>query len=175
MVTEFTGAGMYSSINDFLTEWTDELHATLRIFDALTDNALDRRVDDQGRSIREIAWHIVTTIPEMMQRVGISPEGAGEHDAAPESAERISAAYSGVAHSLLGILKERWTDADLRVEHDMYGERWSNARTLRVLVMHQAHHRAQLTVLMRQSGLRVPGIYGPSREEWEAIGLPIQP
>jgi uncharacterized damage-inducible protein DinB len=28
-----------------------------------------------------------------------------------------------------------------------------------------------MTVLMRQAGLKVPGIYGPSREEWVKIGM----
>ena len=42
------------------------------------------------------------------------------------------------------------------------------------LVRHQAHHRAQMTVLMRQAGLAVPGIYGPAREEWAAMGMEPQ-
>jgi uncharacterized damage-inducible protein DinB len=28
-----------------------------------------------------------------------------------------------------------------------------------------------MTVLMRQAGIKVPGIYGPSKEEWEAMGI----
>ena len=43
--------------------------------------------------------------------------------------------------------------------------------TLQVLVVHQAHHRGQMTVLMRQAGLEVPGVYGPSRQEWAAYGM----
>jgi len=27
-----------------------------------------------------------------------------------------------------------------------------------------------MTVLMRMAGIKVPGIYGPSKEEWEAWG-----
>ncbi|MFN7118131.1 MAG: DinB family protein, partial [Saprospiraceae bacterium] len=41
-----------------------------------------------------------------------------------------------------------------------------------VLVKHQAHHRAQMTVIMRILGMKVPGIYGPSSEEWAALGIP---
>ncbi|MCK4657684.1 MAG: hypothetical protein KAT85_11650, partial [candidate division Zixibacteria bacterium] len=33
------------------------------------------------------------------------------------------------------------------------------------------HHRGQMTVLMRQAGLKVPGVYGPSMEEWEHFGM----
>jgi len=43
--------------------------------------------------------------------------------------------------------------------------------SLQVLVVHQAHHRGQMTVLMRQAGLKVPGVYGPAREEWTAYGM----
>ena len=28
-----------------------------------------------------------------------------------------------------------------------------------------------MTVLMRQAGLRVPGIYGPAREDWSGMGM----
>jgi uncharacterized damage-inducible protein DinB len=54
----------------------------------------------------------------------------------------------------------------------MYGDKWKRGQTLHALILHQAHHRGQMTVLMRQAGLPVPGIYGPSREEWEAFGMP---
>jgi uncharacterized damage-inducible protein DinB len=43
--------------------------------------------------------------------------------------------------------------------------------TLQILIRHEIHHRAQMTVLMRQAGLKVPGIYGPSRDEWQAMGM----
>ena len=39
----------------------------------------------------------------------------------------------------------------------------------------EAHHRGQMTVLMRQAGLTVPGIYGPAQEEWAAMGMPTLP
>ena len=57
----------------------------------------------------------------------------------------------------------------------MYGEQWPRGTTLLALILHQTHHRAQMTVLMRQAGLAVPGLYGPAREEWAAMGLPAHP
>jgi uncharacterized damage-inducible protein DinB len=41
-----------------------------------------------------------------------------------------------------------------------------------VLITHQIHHRAQMTVLMRLAGLKVPGVCGPAKEEWKAMGMP---
>jgi len=43
--------------------------------------------------------------------------------------------------------------------------------TLGVLLIHQAHHRGQLTVLMRRAGLVVPGIVGPNKEDWSQWGM----
>ena len=57
----------------------------------------------------------------------------------------------------------------------MYGESWTVGFTLLALITHQAHHRGQMTVLMRQAGLTVPGIYGPAREEWASYGMPAEP
>ena len=66
----------------------------------------------------------------------------------------------------------RWTDATLEETREMYGENWTIGFTVAALIAHQAHHRGQMTVLMRQAGLAVPGVYGPAREEWAAMGMP---
>ncbi|HUJ75909.1 MAG TPA: DinB family protein, partial [bacterium] len=55
-----------------------------------------------------------------------------------------------------------------------YGRPWRRASVLSSLVRHQIHHRGQLTVLMRQAHLVVPGIYGPAREEWVTMGMEPQ-
>ena len=38
-----------------------------------------------------------------------------------------------------------------------------NSIFLMTLINHQNHHRGQMTVLMRQAGLTVPGVYIPQR------------
>ena len=44
-----------------------------------------------------------------------------------------------------------WTDDTLRTKDDMYGEQWARGYTLTSLILHQVHHRGQMTVLMRQA------------------------
>ena len=56
----------------------------------------------------------------------------------------------------------------------MYGQEWARGMVLSVLMVHQTHHRGQMTVLMRQAGLRVPGIYGPAKEDWASMNMPPQ-
>lgn len=50
-------------------------------------------------------------------------------------------------------------------------EAWLNGGSLRYTIMHQAHHRGQMTVLMRQAGLRVPDVYGPTYDTWVEKGI----
>jgi uncharacterized damage-inducible protein DinB len=73
------------------------------------------------------------------------------------------------AASLLEQVSRNWTDETLQVEDEMYGEHWPRGLTLQALVFHEIHHRGAMTVLMRQAGLTVPGIYGPNREETERM------
>ena len=66
---------------------------------------------------------------------------------------------------------ENWNDESLLESDEMYGDSWKRGTTLTILISHQAHHRGQMTVLMRQAGLLVPGVYGPSKEEWVSYGM----
>ena len=56
----------------------------------------------------------------------------------------------------------------------MYGEEWSRATTLSVLIRHQTHHRGELVVLMRMLDMKVIGVYGPASEEWVQMGMTPQ-
>lgn len=165
---------MFRKIDDFLGSWTYETEATLKVFQSLTDESLSQRVHSEGRTLGRIAWHIVQTLPEMGGRTGLKIQGPAEADPIPSTAEEISSSFRATADSLAHEIRTRWNDGDLEVEDDMYGETWPRGRTLAALVSHQTHHRGQMTVLMRQAGLRVPGVYGPSREEWTAYGMPAQ-
>ena len=161
---------MIHSLVEFDHIWSPELEATQKILKHLTTKSLSQPVASDHRTIGRLAWHIVTSISEMVERMGLTLRGPEPEAPVPATAKEIFAAYNEAALSLLERMKEEWTDATLQVEDDMYGERWRRAFTLQVLVFHQIHHRAQITVLMRQAGLAVPGIYGPSRDEWAAFG-----
>jgi uncharacterized damage-inducible protein DinB len=73
---------------------------------------------------------------------------------------------------LLEQVTRHWNDGTLEVEDDMYGEKWKRGLTLAILVNHESHHRGQMTVLMRQAGLKVPGVVGPAKEEWAQYNMP---
>jgi len=53
----------------------------------------------------------------------------------------------------------------------MYGDKWKRGTTLSILVKHQAHHRAEMVVIMRILNLPVIGAYGPKKEDWAQMGM----
>jgi len=164
---------MFRRIQDFLGSWGYETEATIKVFEQLSDESLRQKVHPEGRTLGRIAWHIVQTLPEMAGRTGLSVPGPAEDAPVPENADQITAAFRDTAASLSSEV-QGWTDDDLEVEDDMYGEMWKRGRSLAALISHQTHHRGQMTVLMRQAGLVVPGVYGPAKEEWAQYGAPPQ-
>ena len=108
---------MFSTIDDFLKDWKYESEATLKVLRNLTDSSLEQRVGPDDRTLGLLAWHIATSMPEMLGQAGIPFPVTLEAGPAPTSA----------------------------------------------------------AVLMRQAGLKVPGVYGPAREEWAAMGMPAEP
>jgi uncharacterized damage-inducible protein DinB len=161
---------MFRRVADFGKAWEQETESTLKVLGALTDASLGQAVTPADRTLGRLAWHLATTLGEMMERTGLSIGGAAHDAPPPSSAGAIVAAYETAARAVASGVAG-WSDATLEVEDEMYGERWPRGITLQALVAHQAHHRGQMTVLMRQAGLRVPGVYGPSREEWSAFGM----
>ncbi|HQF43500.1 MAG TPA: DinB family protein [Ignavibacteriaceae bacterium] len=165
---------MYYKLQDFLNDWKVESELTLKVFKNLTDESLTKKFDENVRTAGKLAWHITTSVGEMAHQTGLSFKAAEGNLPVPATAKEIVDAYKKASENLAAAIKSNWNDDSLSVEDNMYGEMWKRGTTLKVIVGHQIHHRAQLTIVMRLSGLRVPGIYGPAKEEWAGFGMPAQ-
>ncbi|MBN2227213.1 MAG: DinB family protein [candidate division Zixibacteria bacterium] len=163
---------MFSAISDFAATWRRHFEKMQKLFETLTDQSLAQEVTPGHRTLGRMAWHIVTTIPEMAGRTGLQLDGPAHDVPVPSTAAEIAKGYATVAKSLLEQVEKSWTDQTLQVEDDMYGEQWKRGMSLTVIIIHEVHHGGQMTVLMRQAGLPVPGLYGPSYEEWGKYGAP---
>lgn len=162
---------MFTTIEGFKTTWTHHAKETRRMLDALTDKSLKVSVADDHRDIGRIAWHIIQSIPEMGGYTGLKISGPEQKDPVPGKAKEIAGAYTTAADSLLKEVTANWEDKTLMKEDDLYGQTWKKGLTLRILMDHEIHHRGQITVLMRKAGLKVPGVFGPSKEEWDKLGM----
>jgi uncharacterized damage-inducible protein DinB len=163
---------VFRKLEDFFGGWAYESEATLKVFKELTDESLKQKVTPEGRSLGFLAWHITTALAEMGNKAGLNIIGVKEDEDEPNTADDIYKVYEKASKSVGEEVKKKWNDNILFDELEMYGQKWTRSQILSSLIGHQAHHRGQMTVLMRQAGLKVPGVYGPSKEEWAQFGMP---
>ncbi len=162
---------MIRTIIDFEHLWSREIESTQKVIKHLTNESLTKEIHPDVRTLGRLAWHIVTTIPEMSERTGLKLAGPRPDNPIPATAREILRGYSDAAISLLEQVKKNWKDSTLEEKDDMYGEKWKRGFTLQALISHEIHHRGEMIVLMRIAGLAVPGVYGPTRDEWANYGM----
>ncbi|HVR38475.1 MAG TPA: DinB family protein [Thermoanaerobaculia bacterium] len=163
---------MFRKIEDFLHDWAEESIATERVMRNLTDASLARRVTEEGRSLGRVAWHIVLSLSELLQRIELPIDVMDPDTPVLTVAEEIANRYEAEAKKIRELVPQHWHDEDLLVEVNPYGEVWTRGDALSRMIKHEVHHRGQMTVLMRQEGLIVPGVYGPAQQEWSAYRMP---
>ena len=122
------------------------------------------------RTLGQLAWHIVVSQQEILSWTGLEYAAPRKGAPQPERAAEIYSIYVDAAKALAAAVQQQWTDETLRIKDDVYGATWPRGLTLDVMLRHEIHHRGQLTVLMRQAGLQVPGVYGPSADETDRDG-----
>ena len=165
---------MFRRIEDVVEMWRQEEEKTLAVMDAIPDAAAHQAVDAHHRDLRRMAWHLVESTVELPEHMGIRVAGfPGEPFKVPPPPRMatIRDTYAAVGASF----RERVAPLNamaLAAVYPCYGESWTGAFLMMVLVQHQTHHRGQMTVLMRQAGLKVPELYGPTLESWSAYGMP---
>jgi len=167
---------MYYKLEDFINDWTYESDETIKVLSNLTDASLTKNFGENIRTPGRLAWHIAGAISELGHRMGLTFTEIDQDAPFPLTAKEIVNEYKLASGGLIKEIKEKWNDDTLSVEDDItnHGERWTRSKTLSALITHQIHHRAQLTVVMRLAGLKVPGVYGPSKEEWATYGMEPQ-
>ncbi|MBP3966436.1 DinB family protein [Paenibacillus lignilyticus] len=161
---------MFRTVKDFIEDYKDESQGTQKLLDLLTDESLTQAVGEGRRTIGQLAWHLIHDDTGMLRRIGLDFKAPAAKSEPPQSAAVIAATYRETAASILEAASQ-WSDEKLLESHNIFGEVWENGLTMQLFIKHEVHHRGQLTVLMRQAGLPVAGLYGPSKEEWEQMGM----
>ena len=139
---------MYCKLSDFLDDWKYESESTIKVLSNLSDESLTKKFNKEIRTPGRLAWHIVTSVGEMAHRTGLTFKTVDDNSPIPSTAKEILDEYKRTSDYMIKEISEKWSDETLQLEDDMYGEKWARGKTLGILVTHQIHHRAQLTVVM---------------------------
>jgi uncharacterized damage-inducible protein DinB len=162
---------MYLSISNFKNDWAYEYEATFKQLSALTNASLTAPMPQNLRSIETLAWHIVHSVSEMINHTELQINAVPQDAPIGLTVNELVSEYKKTNDAFVTII-DAWEYNQLTVKTPMYGEEWTKGKVLQVIMHHQIHHRGQLGVLMRVAGLQVPGVYGPSNEEWATMGMP---
>lgn len=163
---------MYNSVESFIKDFEHESKSTIKYFENINDAKLEVVFHENIRTIGWLSWHIVVTVSEMFTEAGLSIAGPDDRNAQPSKMVDMIAQFKASSESVVAELKKNWTDAILYDKITMYGETWIKGNVLSNFLLHQTHHRGQLSILMRLSDMKVPGIIGPAKEEWASWGMP---
>lgn len=168
---------MYRRLDDFRTQFQEEVDDTLKVLRAIPEASAMQAVGAAHRDLRRLAWHLVESLVSLPAQIGLQVDGPPTDDQGsalepiPATFSAICARYERAATSLLSGVAA-WSDEDLLIEDLMFGHMtWTRGYSLRALELHQAHHRGQMIVLMRQAGLKVPAFYGPTLDDWAAMQM----
>jgi len=166
---------MYITIADFIREWNREATLTQKVLDGLTDESLEQQVYPEGRTLGRIAWHLTTNIPEYLAHFGLKVDEVKNTEEVPTSAKEIADTFKDLSSAATRAIEEQWTDESLKEVQTAFGREESNAQILMGLIKHIVHHRGQVTILMRQAGIKPFGVYGPPKEDWIHLGVKNPP
>ncbi|MFS0672125.1 DinB family protein [Ornithinibacillus sp. 179-J 7C1 HS] len=155
---------MYRKKEDFLQDWDQAVKGTVRVLEALSDDKLNQSIVEGHNTLGWLGWHLATALAFFGGEIGLKVESAGGPNNVPTSATEIVKAYKKSAEEIKqGV--EALTEEQLVETVDSFGTQLSRGALLRSMIDHQTHHRGQMTVLLRQADLKVPGVMGPTKED----------
>jgi len=160
---------MYKTITEFVDDWTKESAITLKVLRALTDASLKQKSDPAGVTLGKLSWDMAVMLGVTGTAVGFEVAAPARGTEPPNSTRVMADAYQTAAQSMSEQASKKLKDEQLSSGVSHYGRTLPMATVLSGLIRHQIHHRGQMTILMRQAGVVVPGVYGPSREETAAM------
>jgi uncharacterized damage-inducible protein DinB len=158
-------------IDGMLQELEHEAQTTRRVLERVPNDQLTWRPHAKARTLGELALHIANVPGAVAALVATSPVQAPQFtDPSPaKAAELIPALDASIsrAKSILGGMDDATLLATWRM---MNGEQeviaLPRVAMLRsIMLNHWYHHRGQLTVYLKELGVPIPSIYGPSADE----------
>lgn len=155
---------MYRQVDDFIHDWNAEAENTAAVMDALTDEKLGQAIVEGHNTLGWLGWHLATSPIFFASLVGVNLTPPAEKQAEEITAADIQSAYRKVTEELKTAVESELKDEQL-TETVNFGAPTAKGSILSKLILHQTHHRGQMTVLLRQAGLPVPGVMGPTKEQ----------
>jgi uncharacterized damage-inducible protein DinB len=159
-------------IDGMLQELEQESQTTRRVLERVPPDRLTWRPHEKARTLGELALH-VAIVPGAVAALVSSPSPAQVPqfaDPSPGSAAELLPALDqslAQARAVLGGMDDETLMATWSLrqgDREIFAvPRVAMLRS--IMLNHWYHHRGQLTVYLRELGVPIPSIYGPSADE----------
>jgi len=158
-------------IDGMLMELEQEARTTRRVLERVPGDQLGWKPHKKARTLGELALHVAST-PGVVATIASQSEIQDPEfkDATPKSAAELIPALDesvATARRLLGSMDDATLNGTWRMKrngHEILA--MPRVAVLRsIMLNHWYHHRGQLSVYLRELGVPIPSIYGPSADE----------
>lgn len=154
---------MYRKVEDFLEDWAASAAGTLSVMKAITDDKMGVAIVEGHSTLGWLAWHLVGAAGGFGFFAGLQVPRVERGAAVPATMAEIVAKYEAIIEAYHTEAK-KLSDDSLTEEVNSFVGTTLRGKLLRQMIDHQTHHRGQMMVLLRQAGLKVPGVLGPTKE-----------
>lgn len=160
-----------SIIESLRQELEQEAETTRRVLERVPADRLAWKPHDKSMSLGQLALHVATVPGAIAQIARLSPFPLPEFtQPSPSSADELMPAFEQSLASARDVLRSMDDRALGEIWRATAGEREVMALPVgallrSIMLNHWYHHRGQLSVYLRQVGVAVPAIYGPSADE----------
>ena len=160
-----------STVEALLQELEQEAQTTRRVLERVPGDRLNWKPHDKSMSLGQLALHVAMVPGAVAEISRQSPVQVPDfkHPTATSAAELIPALEQSIAtaRKIVGAMDDAALASTWRA---MDGEKEVMALPVgallrSIMLNHWYHHRGQLSVYLRQVGVPVPSIYGPSADE----------
>lgn len=154
---------MYRVAEDFVQDWVASSKGALKVMQAIPDDKMDVAIVEGHNSLGWLSWHLVRVAGAFGHFAGLQIPAPGPDMPQPETMKEIAEKYEMVAEAYKKEVATL-TKEQLEEEVPAFGGSMKRGELLSKVIMHQTHHVGQMTVLLRQAGLKVPPVMGPTKE-----------
>ncbi len=161
---------MNPRLTGLLNHYESEAKSTERMLKAIPTDKMNKKIHDKFRSAGELGMHIGDTVRDITESFKADKlVMTWETTKVPTDAAAIVKHYTAAFEEFLNAAK-KFTDAQLEKKYvfEMDGKvMWepTGYEFIGGYLCHEIHHRAQIGVVLRVLGAKVPGMYGPTADD----------
>src|SRR5262249_39892390 len=170
-VTQMERRPIMSMNEALIRELEQEAQTTRRVLERVPGDQLGWKPHDKSMSLGQLALHVATLPGGVAEAIRRSPLPVPEFKfASPSSAAELLPAFEKSTATAKDFLQSMDDASFANLWRVVDGDREVLALPIAAVVRsimlnHWYHHRGQLAVYLRQVGVPVPSIYGPSADE----------